>query len=134
MRRVTNTNILFWVKLTKALMEHFLQENFPLRCLTNAKPPFILYILTDISRQWSKRLDNIFHISNMCRPTILKRFFLEINTNDICRHSFSHLIIGSLVVSLDVSYHLFGLVYSIWHWDGTLWVWFIWLMIFSSLF
>ena len=42
MRRVTNTNLLFWVNLPKpSLTEHFLQGNVPLRHLLNAKPPFI---------------------------------------------------------------------------------------------
>ena len=41
MRRVTNTNLLFWIYLIKALTEHFLQGNVPLRHLLNAKPPFM---------------------------------------------------------------------------------------------
>ena len=43
MRRVTNTNLLFWllIKLIKALTEHFLQRNVPLRHLINAKPPVL---------------------------------------------------------------------------------------------
>ena len=41
MKRVTNTNLLFWVNLQKALTEHFLQGNIPLKHLLNAKPPFM---------------------------------------------------------------------------------------------
>ena len=41
MRRVTNTNLLFWVTLPKALTEHFLHANVPLRHLLNAKSLFI---------------------------------------------------------------------------------------------
>ena len=43
MRRVTNTNLLFWVNLwlTKALMEYFLHGNISLRHMLNAKPPFM---------------------------------------------------------------------------------------------
>ena len=36
MRRVTNTNLLSWVK---ALMENLLQGNVPLGVLQNTKPP-----------------------------------------------------------------------------------------------
>ena len=36
MKRVTNTNLLFWVDISKTLTEHFLQENIPLTRLLNA--------------------------------------------------------------------------------------------------
>ena len=38
MRRVTNTNLLFWVSDSRALTEHFLQGNVPLRHLLKTKP------------------------------------------------------------------------------------------------
>ena len=42
MRRVTNTNLLFWVNFfTQSLTEHFLQGNVPLMHLLNEKPLFI---------------------------------------------------------------------------------------------
>ena len=47
MRRATN--------LTKALTEHFLQGNVPLRHLLNAKPPFMSW--TNEVNDWALYLD-----------------------------------------------------------------------------
>ena len=65
MRRVTNADLPFCVKLPKPSTEHFLQGNVPI--LVPAKCKTSVYVLTEICLQWSKWLG----------PLLLRYFFYD---------------------------------------------------------
>ena len=59
-------------ELTKALTEHFLQGNIPLRRLLNSNPPTSVYVLMEICLQWSKQLGLNIVCKNILQKNLSK--------------------------------------------------------------
>ena len=116
MRRVTNTNLLFWINLP-VLTEHFLQANVPLSHLLNAKPPFISWWRPAFNEVNDSALNDFWWRGKSCfGASSFQKFFDEFRPNfwsffSIAKAAISHFHFGFSKIGNCTSRGIFHFIY-----------------------